>query len=517
MRGENNTGSRPGLGWHCGWRLPLAFIMTTGMTTTTAAEWRFQPRIDVGEIYTDNVTLAPAGSEENELITEISPGFTLNGQGGRATADISYRLQNLLYVNDSSRNSTNHQLNARANAEVTRELFFVDAYSSISQQIIDPSVSAPLDNINIGNRTDVVTYGVSPYLKFHLGPYADGQLRYGIDRISTDSFITSDAETNRYRAQFNSGRGFTRLSWGLNFDKHDMTRDSAPDSHRESASAVARYRLLRTFNLLARGGYEQNDLSTSQNFNNGGYWSAGGEWIPNRYFTVSATTGENNRDADVTWQPTVRSRFHVGYQDRSVGLTPGSRWNANVSHSTRRSFWNLSYQEEVTNTQFLQLTNRQFFALVNAEGKLIVDPNTGLPVILVNNVFALANEEFLRKRFQGMVTWSGAKNDFLLSTFNERREYQVSNASEDVIGGNALWTWRFKPRTRSLLASGWEHRNPINISTSVEMWYTSWALAHTFTQKTSASFELRHTTRDGGGAGSNYEENRATLQMSMRF
>lgn len=517
MRGENNTGAQPDLGRYYGQRLSLAVIIAMGATAADAGEWRFQPYIDVAEIYTDNVTLAPEGKEEDELITEISPGFVLNGHGGRGKADISYRLQNLLYLNDSTRNSSNHQLSATGNVELARELFFVDAHSSISQQIIDPRVSVPLDNINVGNRANVVTYGVSPYLRFHLGSYAEGQLRYGIDRVSTDSDITSDAETNSYSAQLSSGRSFSRFTWGMNFSKQDMQRDSAPDSHRESSSAAARYRLLRTLNLLARGGYEQNEVTASEHFQNGGYWSAGAEWIPNRQLTVSATTGENNRDADIFWQPTIRSHFHVGYQDRSVGLTPGSRWTGDISHYSRRSSWNLSYTEEVTNTQFLQLSGRQFFVLVDAEGKLAVDPSTGLPVILVNNVFTLTNEEFLRKRFQGTVNWNVVKNQFMLSTFNETRVYQISNASEEVVGANALWTLRFKPRTQSLLAGGWEHRNPVNTGVSDDLWYTSWALAHTFSQKTSANLEFRHTTRDGGVTNGDYQENRVTLQLSKRF
>lgn len=515
MRGEKkNNGAQPGWGGRGRWRLPLVLAVAAGTSPASAGVWHFHPRLDLAETYTDNVALSPR-DERAEWVTEVNPGFSLDGQSGRAKLNLNYRLQNLFYANEGGYGS-NHQLAANGNVEVAREFFFVDARSTISQQIIDPNTSLPLDNINRGNRANVITYGVSPYIRLRAGPYAEGELRYSADQVVNESAAASDALTTRYSARLNSGRAFTRLNWGLDFFHEDMNRSDVFDTRRESASGVVRYRLLRSFNALARAGYENNDVPTTSRIRNGGYWSVGGEWIPNRYLTVSASEGYNYRDADVTLQPSVRTRFHVGYRDRTVGLNPGDVWNADLSHHTRRSTWRLSYLEDTTNIQTLQLAGQQFFVVFDANGNLIIDPRTGLPLVLVSNVFALTNEEFIRKRTQGTVTWNSGKTDWLLGVFNERREYQLSNRSEDVVGVDTAWTWRFKPRTSSTLAAGWQRRNPSNTSSPDDLWHVSLGLSRAISTRTTSSLELRHTQRDFA-AGSGYDENRLMARLSMRF
>lgn len=513
--GKKNNGAQPGRGWHDRWRLPLALALAvaSGASQADAAVWHFHPRVDFAEIYTDNVSLA-SSNQQSDLVTEVAPGFSLNGESSRAKLNLNYRFQNLFYANKGDYGS-NHQLDANGNVEVAREFFFVDARSTITQQIINPNINLPLDTINTGNLANVITYGVSPYFKVHAGQYADGEVRYSADQVVDESAAASNALLTSYSTRLNNDRTFSRFNWGLNFLHQDMTRSDAFDTHIESTSAVTRYRLMQSFNALARGGYE-NDQVPTMIIRNGGYWAVGGEWIPNRYFTASATGGENYRDADISWQPTIRSHFHVGYRNRAVGLMPGDVWNADISHYTRRSTWRLSYLEETTNIQMLQLTSQQFFVLVDANGKLVIDPNTGLPLILANNVFALTNEEFIRKRAQGTVDWNRGRTDWLLAVFNERREYRFSGNSDDAVGVDATWTWRFKPRTSSILAASWQRLNLANTGADDNFWYVSLALSRAISTRATSSIELRHTQQDFV-AGYSYDENRLMAQLSMRF
>lgn len=515
MRGEKkNNGAEPG--WRRRGRrgLPMALVLASGASSAGAGAWHFSPYLDLAETYTDNVSLA-SDDERAEWITEINPGFSLDGKSARTQLNLNYRFQNLFYASEGSYGS-HHQLNAKGNVEVAREFFFVDARSAISQQIIDPNVSSPLDNINPGNRATVITYGVSPYFKLRAGPYVEGEARYSADQVVNESAAAADALTTRSSARFNSGRAFTRLNWRMDFLQEDMHRNQSFDTHRESASGVMRYRLVQGFNALARGGYENNDVPTARGTQNGGYWSVGGEWIPNRYLTVSASKGENYRDANIDFQPTVRTRLHVGYRNRTVGLNPGDVWSADLSHQTRRSTWRLSYLEDTTDIQTLQLANQQFFVVVDADGNLIVDSRTGLPLILVNNIFALTNEEFIRKRAQGSVNWRSGKTNLLLGAFNERREYQLSNRSEDAVGIDTAWTWRFKPRTSSTLGASWQRRNPPNTRAADDLWRVSLSLSRAVSTRTTTSIELRHTQREVAGAPG-YDENRLMARLSMRF
>lgn len=494
----------------------IALLMSR-QTPLFAAQWQVQPTLLLAETYTDNIALAPSGSEETEFVTQINPGVALHGQGGRIKLNVNYVLQNAIYATDGTRNSSNHQLAANGNAELVKNIFFVDARSSISQQIVDANGRVALSNLNIGNQANVFTYGLSPYLKLRFASYADADLRFSDDHVENQNGNISDAESQQYTAHLNSGQRFGRLQWDADYQQRDLNRDVNGDAHYQSANANARYHVLSSWNLLARGGYEDNNLPTVTNPHNGSYWSAGLEWAPSRRARVSATKGENNWDAGLSLQPTERTSLHVGYRDRDIGLIRGPSWEAALTHRTRRTTWQASYTEKSTTTQVLQITGQQFFNVMDSQGNLIIDPSTGLPLILVRNVFSLTDQDFIRKRGQLTVTMNTGKSDIILGVFNERRTYSLSNAAEDVSGTTASWTWRFAPRTSTLLGGAWQRRNPVNTDSHGDSWNGSIALIRTVSQDTKASLGYSHLKSGNIAANGGYDENRVTLQLNMRF
>src|SRR3569832_101601 len=128
MRGvKKNTGAQPGWGARGRWRLPLVLAVAAGTSPASAGVCFFFNDMEISEIYTDNVALS-SGDEQAEWVTEVNPGFSLDGESGRAKLNLNYRLQNLFYASEGSYGS-NHQLAANGNVEVAREFFFVDARS----------------------------------------------------------------------------------------------------------------------------------------------------------------------------------------------------------------------------------------------------------------------------------------------------------------------------------------------------------------------------------------------------
>ena len=517
MRGIFSSGERLEKRWHHGAWLLGAVVLMLWLRTSCAAPWQFHPVLQLAETYSDNITLAAPGKEETEFVTQINPGVSLHGEGKRVKLDMSYLLQNFIYANDGDRNASNHQLAASGNAELVKDIFFVDARSSISRQIVDANGRIGLDNLNIGNQANVYTYGVSPYLKLRAASYAEAELRYSVDHVENQSTSLSDATSRQYAAHLSSGPRFNRLQWDAGYQRQDLNRSGGDDSRRQSANADARYHLLSSWSLLARGGYEDNTLPQVANSYDGSYWSAGIEWMPSPRIAVSATTGVNNRDADLSLHPNNTTSLHVGYRERDIGLIRGPSWNVTLSHRTRRTTWNATYMEESTATQTLQLTGQQFFALVDSNGNIIVDPGTGLPVILVRNVFSLTDEDFLRKRGQLAVTMNTGKSNIVLSVFNEHRTYSISNNSEEVSGTNASWTWQLTPRTHTLLGGGWQVTNPVGTDKHDDLWYGDLGLVNKISEDVNVSLEYSHNQSNAISGNNDYDENRITLQLNMRF
>ena len=496
--------------------LCIALLMSW-QTSLFAAKWQVHPTLNLAETYSDNIALAPPGREKTEYVTEINPGVSLDAQGRRVKLNLAYTLQNTIYASNSNRNASNHQLAAHGNAELVKDIFFVDARSSITQQIVNAEGRVALDNLNLGNQANVFTYGISPYLKLHLASFANAELRFSEDHVKNQSSTLSDAESRRYTAHLNSGRSFARLQWDANYQQRDLNRIGNNDSHYQSANADMRYRVLSSWNLLARGGYEDNNLPNVTDPHNGSYWSAGLEWVPSPHFRASATTGENNWDANLSFIPTERTSLSIGYREREVGLIRGPSWNATLIHRTRHTEWRGSYTEESTTIQTLQLTGQQFFTLVDSQGNLVVDPNTGLPVILVRNVFSLTDEDFVRKRGQLSITINTGKSDIVVGLYNERRTYSLRNNSEDVSGTTASWSWRFAPRTRSVIGGGWERRNPANTDLHEDTWHGTVGLIRNMPNNVTASLEYSHLQHNTFVAYGDYGENRVSLQLTMRF
>lgn len=497
--------------------LCIALLMSWS-TSIFAGQWEMRPSLQLGEIYTDNIALAPPGKEKTEFVTQINPGFSIHGKGGRIKLDLAYVLQNYIYPTDGNRNSSISRLAANGNAELVKNIFFVDARSSISQQIINATGRVALDNLNAGNYANVYTYGLSPYVKLRFATYAVGELRFSEDRVENQTNNISNADSQQYTAHLNNGIGSGRLRWNAGYLKHDLDQKSYGVSHYQSANANILYQVSRAWSLMIHSGYEDNKLARINNPHNGSFWSAGLEWSPSPRFAVSGTKGENNWDANLSLNPNERTSMHIGYQNRNIGLIRGPSWNVILSHRTRRTTWQGSYSEENTTVQSLQLSNQQFFHLIDSQGNLIVDPNTGLPVVVVRNVFSLTDQNFTRKRGQLAVTMNTGKSEIVLSVFNEQRIYSVSNNnSEDVVGPSFSWIWHFAPRTRSMIGGGWQHRNPAYTDQHEDLWNGSIGLIHTVSQHINTSLIYSHLQRNTYLNGGDYGENRLSLQLNMRF
>ncbi|MBT9613582.1 MAG: TIGR03016 family PEP-CTERM system-associated outer membrane protein, partial [Burkholderiales bacterium] len=97
----------------------IATMLTLALSGSAwASDWKLGASVTASETYTDNATLGTTGGSKGDFITSVTPTVTAKKDGARLKVDASYSNQNLFYANDSTRNKTYHQLNARANAEL---------------------------------------------------------------------------------------------------------------------------------------------------------------------------------------------------------------------------------------------------------------------------------------------------------------------------------------------------------------------------------------------------------------
>ena len=102
-----------------------------------ALSWTMKPSVQTQEIYSDNINLAPSGSEKSAFVTSVNPGFSINGQSARSTMNFNYRMQNLYNAGGNNGLSIYNQLQSNSHNVLLANKFFIDSNSSISQQNIN--------------------------------------------------------------------------------------------------------------------------------------------------------------------------------------------------------------------------------------------------------------------------------------------------------------------------------------------------------------------------------------------
>ncbi|MGC2456557.1 MAG: TIGR03016 family PEP-CTERM system-associated outer membrane protein [Gallionellaceae bacterium] len=484
-------------------------------------KWTFTPSLGLEETYTDNVFLAPQGSEKSAWVTQINPGLSLSGAGPNLKANATYQLQNLFYSGIDRGKTTYQQLNANANAKLINDFLFVDGMADINQQNISPLGTLAIDNTNItNNRTNIRTYSISPYLKHRFSDNASGELRYTHDEVDTDagSLAMANSQADNILLNLNSDTAADALGWGINYNKQHMNykgsnQTSAADS--EMFSGTLRRLVTPYLTLNATGGYEKyNYLSGAQQLQ-GASLTAGFSWAPSARTDIEASAGH---------------RFF------------GPTYSLKASHRAHRTAWNVDYSEDITTPQSQFLTPATIDTstfLDNLWASSIPDPalrqqtvndfigSNGLPDSLGQPINYLNNQLFLQKLLQAAVAITGTTNTLLFSIFDMSRTALASetsgstvlgtndlgsNANLREIGGNALWNWRLSSRTNANISANASGTGGGNYLESLNA-----SISRQLQPNLSGSITLRRTEQHADQIGIGYHESAITALLLKKF
>ncbi|MGH8501176.1 MAG: TIGR03016 family PEP-CTERM system-associated outer membrane protein [Gammaproteobacteria bacterium] len=505
----------------------LAGIMLSQAAPAEAANWNFTPYLVLGQAYTDNVSQAPKGEEQDEFISLLNPGFFLIRDQGRVRANIAYQMQNLYYAKESDF-ETFHQLDAFGVAEVAQDHVFIDASSSISQQVIDARQAAPVSNLSLNdNRADVFTAAVSPYVRQQFGATTEAiaRYRYGIVDFDDDEAggVTDDITVNGGLLGVGALPEERRYGWLAAYSQERVGREDtdAVDTF-ERAGLRLDYMLTRVIGLTALGGYEENDFesTTVTDFNTKGeYWEAG-----------------------VRLQPTSQDLIEARYGERFFGNTFFFSWD----RLGRRFATRIAYTEDVTTVaqsllggsdQLLSYgilrpaDGGQMLGGANAprgyQGVSIdpdtglpepgtpIDPDTGLPV----GGLSLTSEVFVSKRLDAGVTFNTAKTATEINLFQEDRDFLGVTESEDerVRGIETLLTWHLTSRTDLLAGADFARQDFEESEQSADVIHFRLGLQRFIGSRTFARLEGRRTQRESEDGLDEFVENAVVVTATRLF
>lgn len=487
-------------------------------------DWDITPRLYLAEHLSDNINLDD-DNKESDLVTVITPGISIHGEGRRVRADVDYKLQNLIFLNNSGASNSSQRLDADANVELAKDTLFLDARSTMGQVLVDATDTISSNRINnAGNRTNFYTWGLSPYVQSQFGGFADGVFRYGYSEIQYEEGA-SDATINSFDVGLVSGhRGPSELSWLADYNYTDQQRNPASDVLLNNGQAEARYRLTNRFSLVATAGFADNDFETRRNNINGSYWSAGGFWQPNRFMSLDVQKGSNLESVAIALYPTRRTSLLASYRNRLVGLNPGPVWSGSFNHYTRRTTWNASYSETTT-TQQLQTLNSGGFVSLSVDpitGEINTDPQPGDLTVTVPQapVESLTDEVTENKIARGTFGMKLGKTSMRVTVFDLKRTRLSTLRVDDTRGFSGSLNRRVAPRTNATLSGSWQNIN-ITDNTGRDdqrvFWFVQGKLSRQIRRKLTGSVLYVFTQQESEGNGVNYSENRIVAALTAVF
>lgn len=499
--------------------------------------WQVKPSVKVASTYSDNIGLEPNG--QSDLVLEVSPGISVNRVGRRLNVSLDYSLQNLVYLDDSDLDESNHRLSTNLNTELFTDTLFLDFNSSISQQLTSRRASGSSDAISgSGNFSDVYTYSISPYWQQRLGDIADFELRYTYDMVKSDSSTGSgdDSDSNGVSFDIENGPATGRINWNISYDNQQVSYDDGGKSDTSSTNARLGYQLTQSVNAFISGTDEDNEFSGSRGDQTpeDSTYGVGFTWSPSDDFSL--TTLYNKRtdprpdedetfvSGDLFWAPTARTDITLGYGSRFFGDTA----NASINHRTRWTRWNLSYDEGVSDFRSLAL-QQNFIAcpagatniaqcriLAPGEalqpGEFRLGANQGLSLINVN----IVDDTFINETARASVSIVGAHNTVTLSLTDTKRTFVSDNNTEEDTSVDLSWTHQLSSRTDSRVTVG-RTESQFDDGQEDDFMRYAWRITREISGNSIFYVEAQVNERDSDVLSDRYDENRLTVSFERFF
>ena len=474
-----------------GWAVAAGFVLlplsAAVMAQAEYAGWAVTPGVSISQIYSDNIGLAPRGEEDDEFVTELDLGVALRREGSRTRARLDYSLRGLAYWSDSDSNDVFHQLDADSVTNLVPERLFLEASANYDQRVRSRSGRTG-DLVNTGvDRTDVFRFRISPLYVHRFEDVAAAELRYSHDRVYYEESDARDidSERNRVRATLDSGPMFSRVGWGLSFERSEEDFDDGSSVTFQSAEALGRLNFTERLSIFGAVGDEQNSF----------------EQDPSR-----ARPDDTFWRAGATFRPTARTFTEAYVGERFFGTTYG----ATVRRDLRDGRLFADYTEELRTTNDIDVT-----PIRDADGQLIFDPETGRPIFELPDLFSGV---FLRKRFSAGVSIRRPKTNWGVRVYDERREFQTIDQNERVQGVIGDISWRVLPRTEVFANARFEESTFVDERDREDTLFTTrLGVSRNLGPQTSASLDYLYRERGSTDDAREYRENRLTATFTKIF
>lgn len=430
----------------------------------TVAEPGWVAGVTLGELYTDNLTLAASGKpKQTSWITQIQPFIKSAYSSPRFSGLLDYKLNGYVYAGQSRHNQLTQELNAQGTLTVLPQHVFIDGTALYGSEVINNQLAYSSGTFFLSNnRANAARATLSPYWIQDLGNVGIMSLRYSYGRImyntkgipaQNGNVLSGIPDITSNALQFNLvSPKYKTWGWDLAYSEQRIVPDFGQSVDYALARLGAYLEVNNTTRLLADAGKESQFLPGGRVDKLGAsFWDAGFAWSNGRY-NLKALVGH---------------RFY--------GRSYEFSWSRTAALLTTA----ISYHEQPTDI------NQQL--LGQNPGRVITSPvvRPGLPSLRDRQVY-------LMKRGTASADYEMPSGRLRVTLYDERRTYFLSNSrQEKVANANIDWLFNIGPFTTLAPTLGWQ-RYQFRDGQIRYNRYSQLSLAHQFNPKNFATLRLRH-------------------------
>jgi hypothetical protein len=404
----------------------------------TAPAVLIQPRVSLGETFTDNVNYVHS-PRTFAAITQLGGGVSASVDTPRLQAVATGQANGNIYLpgSNSSLNQIFGSLYANGHGTIYPELLYIDAQSVLTQSSTLPGFGLQnLSTLPRNQQTQQFINVVSPYLIKSFGPVADTELRYtfsssnygGNTTVTASPLVpglSSLASTTLNEGTFiaATGEDFQKVVARFTADAAEINGSTLNQSTQVSAYNDLQYSFTPTIAALGRAGYQNLRYpgSPAATFA-GATWLAGG-----RIGTVGP-----DQPAYVALQYGRQQGVYGFTGSSQVNITPSMVFSANLVQGVA--------------------SQGQLFASNLAGSTLtpsgaIVNQSTGLPIAFSSPGLGLSSSVYRQHLFNAGLTDVVPPNYYSLFAFyNEQQQLSTSVAAPTKsLGLNFIYTRDIRP------------------------------------------------------------------------
>jgi uncharacterized protein (PEP-CTERM system associated) len=513
----------------CAALLPLAAALCAAFPAQAA--WDFTPAAGARLTWSDNIGRQADERAESGMVAQVSPGFLLTNHTPRLDFSLAYTLNLYKYTGDRPQGTQrrSQDLSGALQSRLVDDLLFLEAQADVHQRAA--SAFGPLGSDNgylANNRNEVRSYRISPYLTHRFGAFANGQLRYIHDAVSTDNIGFRRSEGNTVNLLLSSGPTFRRFGWDASLARsviEEQLPQAASNGNTQTTSSKTanlglRYTASPQLELGMFGGYDDYDFDGLGGSQSGAAYGVNLKWTPSARTSVQASGGH---------------RFY------------GPSYTLNLQHRSRGTVWSIAYSDAVSSTrsQFLlpqtidtaDMLDKLFRAQISdpvlrAAAVQAYIQTANLPPSLATSVNFFSNRYSLLKQLNASVAWQLARTTTLFSVYKMRREMLSSQQVDSVLLGNSLSTlndntdqlgatlslsYRLGPQTTASLTGNAINARSLSGAQSNHQRDLRLNLARSFGTRVNGTLEVRHSRGSSGLAGQQYTENAVAAALTSKF